>query len=396
MRKVKKKNLLKNKILYKNYLFLAILLLFFLTEAWSTIQAGIWDVKSYLPIAVKLGVLVFICAYLLLYQQKYFWLIAALTVSFGIGQLFLNHPFEVAAIGSFAKYLFFLLILVFFVKDNKQEDLQLGFLIFEYIAAANSILIILSYLFEWSIFSSYNTRFGYLGLFMASATGTYFYCMALAYFFSRYKVKAFKKPIFYLVVVGILLLGTKTALLYLIFAFAILIITEIKSFKIKLFIGLSFLVVGCMALYFFLQSGIFKKITENEGWLTSILSRRNQQLIDESLPYVDENWTLINYFFGGLSEVSSRPQMEYFDLLLFFGIIGSSFYLYLIYKFGNFRYIKSNSLSFYLLLLIFVASFISGNFFYNGSTSIYFVVLILVSLENSRKSEKNQGAIKIN
>lgn len=367
---------------YKAYFLPGLLGLFFLTEAWSTIKIEVWEIKSFLPKAFKFLTIIFISIYLLIKERKLFLLVLILGVCFIVGQLFLPNPFELSVITSFSKYLFFLLIGAFFIKSYTEKTSKLVFSVFEGIIIVNSLIIFLSFIFEWRMFSSYKNRFGYDGLFIASATGTYFYCISLAYLFLKYRINVFKKAVFYFVLVSVFLLGTKTAFLYLIFSVTLLFLSEIKNLKTKLIVGATFILTGCFGLYFFLQRGIFKEITANEGWVTSVLSYRDQLIINKTLPYIEENWTLVNYFFGGASVLSYRPQMEYFDLLLFFGFMGSSFYLYLLYKFYSFKKIQYNSLAFYLLFLLFAAAFISGNFFYNGSTPIYFAVLVLLAVNS--------------
>ncbi|MGO3237917.1 MAG: hypothetical protein ACTIKA_06540 [Psychroflexus halocasei] len=374
---------------YKNYLLPIFLALFFLTEAWSTVKVGLGSDKSFMPIVVKVLTIVLIVMTILIYRKKYTWPFLGLLIVFSLGQLALEDSFNYSVLGSFLKYLFFLLITLYFIKINNADVSKSVFPIFEIIILINSCIVLLAYIFEWKIFATYSHRFGYSGLFMASATSTYFYCIALAYFFIRYNSRAFKNPIFYSSIISVCLLGTKTALLYFVFSFALFFIVQIKEVKKRIGVAILFLMLGASGLYFFLQRGIFKDITQEKGWITSILSLRDQLLIESTIPYIQENWSFLNYIFGGLSILSMRSQMEYFDLLLFFGILGSCLYLYLLCWFSRLRDLKSNHLAFFLIILLFGGAFISGNFFYNGSIPIYFVVLILASLETLKKTSVN-------
>ena len=387
MRNEKRKKPLLKFNFDKSYLLPIFLILFFGVEAWSAIKTEIWGIKSYLPMIVKTLVLISIFCYFLFYDRKKFLMLSVLLVVFIIGQLAINPTFNFSAIGSFSKYLFFLLIPALVLDKNNSAQADKSFAIFEGIVFINSVVVILSYVFGWDVFRSYEDRFGYVGLLIASATGTYFYCVALAYYLLKYNIKAFRKFEFYLIAVSIILLGTKSALLYLILSLGAIAFSQLKDLKKKIITILIFFIIGAFSLYFFLQSSISKKITEEYGLITSILSYRDIHFTNQTLPYIEENWNVINYLFGGLTIMSKRPQMEYFDLLLFFGILGSSYYLYLVYKFYKLKNLSFGSLPFFLILFLFAAAFISGNFFYNGSTSIYFVVLILVALEVSKKKD---------
>ena len=374
---------------YKNYFLPIFLALFFLTEAWSTIKVGVWGFKSYTPAAIKLLSMGLIVVFILNFKKKYIWPLISLFIIFCLGQLALQNSFEFAVIVSFIKYIFFLLITLYFIKINDAKISRLVFSIFEVIVTINSCIIFLAYLFNWEIFASYSIRFGYSGLFMASATSSYFYCIAIAYFLIKYKVHAFKKPVFYLSITAVFLLGTKTALLYLIFSLALFFTMQIKEVKKKIGLLVIFFLVGGSSLYFVLQRGIFKNITNEKGWVTSIMSYRDQLIVKDTIPYIQENWNSFNYILGGLSELTVRSQMEFLDLLLFFGPLGSFLYLFFLCWFSKLKNIKANSLAFLLIMLLFSGAFISGNFFYNGSTSIYFVVLVLTSLDTLEKNSIN-------
>lgn len=372
------------------YFLPVLIFLFYFSEAWSTVSVGLWGIKSLVPMFLKSILFGLILVFILIFRRKFFWSIIILTISFCIGQLSLQNPFDLRIIESFIKYLFFLLINIFFVKINRHKVTKLTFKVFEFLIVFNSSIILLAFVFELKIFATYINRFGYSGLFIASSTSSYFYCIALAYLLIRYKKKIFKKSIFYLVFISILILGTKTVLLYFIFSLGIFLIIQVKRLGYKVIIGSIFLLTGLIVIYYFLKTGFFKNITNEKGIITSLLSARDKIFIENFLPFIEKEWGSINYFFGGLSNLYLRPQMEFLDLFLFYGTIGSALYLFMIYYFCDFKIIRFNSLSCQLIILLFCGVFISGNFFYNGSTPIYFVVLILASFSFSKKRIKSQ------
>jgi hypothetical protein len=91
------------------------------------------------------------------------------------------------------------------------------------------------------------------------------------------------------------------------------------------------------------------------------------------IPYIQDNWGFVNYLFGGINNISLRPQMAIFDLVFVFGFIGASIYLFLYFKllviFKKDIYYK------FFISILSVILFFSGNYFLNASVAIYILVL---------------------
>jgi hypothetical protein len=91
------------------------------------------------------------------------------------------------------------------------------------------------------------------------------------------------------------------------------------------------------------------------------------------IPFINEQWRLPNYLFGGINAIKTRPQMALFDLFYFFGLIGSMIYIWSFNKiFFTFK-LKGNALI-YLVALLFIV-ILSGNFLLNASIVIYILIL---------------------
>ena len=71
-------------------------------------------------------------------------------------------------------------------------------------------------------------------------------------------------------------------------------------------------------MFLLFSSELFTGIIQEDGWLSAVLSYRNELLMEDTLPYIQENWRTLHYFIGGLSQPLVRPQLELIDLFLYF------------------------------------------------------------------------------
>lgn len=365
------------------------LLLFFGIEFLNKIQIYFWESDFLIQKIVKLGCLVFMLVYLLFREpKKLFWL-AAISFVFVLGQYFLPNSFSYFTIVGFGRYFFFLSMLLFFhpLIQSKTQEQQKVFKLWEKLLWLNNTIILIGLVFSLEIFRSYGgERWGYNGLFMASANSTYFYVAALAYFLIRYKKTYFKNYLFWFTLLASLCTGTKSVylgvlLLGLIGLFHLQLQKKIKS---ALFAGVALL--GIISMYVLFTSKLFARIVREDGWLSAILSYRDTLLIEETIPYLHQNWQTIHYFIGGLSNPFARPQMELIDLFLYFGILGSVLFLYIFIRF-YFDLFLSNYQKLVLLVLLLIPV-ITGNFFYNASVPIYLIVLKLAILNKTNSKPR--------
>ncbi|MDQ7916546.1 hypothetical protein RBU60_03085 [Mesonia sp. MT50] len=189
---------------------------------------------------------------------------------------------------------------------------------------------------------------------------------------------------FWLTLIAALCTGTKSIYLgILLFSLVALLSLQVpKKIKWSLTLGVIFLGIASMFLLF--SSELFTGIIQEDGWLSAVLSYRNELLMKDTLPYIQENWRTLHYFIGGLSQPLARPQLELIDLFLYFGAFGMLLYLYLFFKnYFNFS-LKAREIAFYVVLL--TVPLITGNFFYNASVPIYLILLKLVIKERELTS----------
>lgn len=379
--------LLKNKLVKNSEIILIFLLLFFfITEAVSKISVFSGQKKFDFQAIVKSLVLFFLGVGLLFQKKKEFFYIIVLILSFSIGQYYILDGFEYSSLIYFSKYIFTIALLGYFTTDFQRPKIKL-LNIFEYVLVFNSLLILTGFLFNISFFQSYlGERFGYNGLMVSTATGTYFYSIGLGYFLIRYQKNILKNWKFWLVVISSLLLGTKSVMLVLAMLGIFYILNYINSQKLKLsFLCLAVLAAVGFGYYLFNINPLFLEIKETDGFLTSFLSLRDVLLTEYTLPYVQENWKTINYFFGGVSNFEFRPQMEILDLFFFWGILGGLFYFYFFCK-SFFQLKKENITVYFVMITLFIIAFLAGNFFYNASLPIYLLILRESFCINQQKS----------
>jgi len=132
--------------------------------------------------------------------------------------------------------------------------------------------------------------------------------------------------------------------------------------------------IGAVAFYIiFFKYGIFNEVRHSDGLVSSLMSYRDELLMERTLPFINEHWNIYNYLFGGVSDIATKSQMELFDIFFFFGIVGGIIYLYIYLK--AFLTFKPTLAVKYMLLALFMFVLLAGNFFFYPSIAIYLVIL---------------------
>lgn len=353
-----------------------LLLLFFTSEAFSKYSLIYLNGRSDIQKVVKLIAIIFL-GFAIIKPLKNLILPILLLIVFCIGQFFLVDGFNQQIIIGFSKYLLPIFLFLYFIKyPLTEKSRQHLFRAFEYLMIFNGILIFLGLIFEISLFNSYRYgRWGYNGLFISTATSSYIYAIAIFYFLLSLKNDFVKnwKSIF--VIVCCLLTGTKivyialfgSLLIYLLFY------TNLNRKQRNALLISILAVFSILAYIFFFQWGIFNTIRQEQGLVSAILSYRDDLFFQETIPFIQENWQLPNYLFGGISDLNIRSQMGFVDVFLFWGIIGGLLYLFTFYKTFVPKFLVKNAV--YIILILTLMVFLAGNFFENASVAIYLLIL---------------------
>ncbi|SDZ80897.1 hypothetical protein [Bizionia paragorgiae] len=376
--------LIKTKYRNLNFAVLLLVLLYITEGYFKVVLYSTGETPGLLQISKGI-LLLGLGLYLVLNQPRSLAFIGLLSVSFFIGQLALSRSVSKDALIAFAKLLYPILLLLFFnsyhLSKNHKDKL---FLVFEFIMLCNALVVFCGLLFDIKIFNTYlGSRFGFNGLFVSSATSSYVYALTLIYLLAKYKEDVFKNIPNLIIIGSMFCVGTKVSYLFL---GCFLTVYFFKYTKInRKLIASSIIGLSVFAVYvFFFKFGIFNEIRQKDGLLSSLMSYRDELFLERTLPYIKEHWSTLNYMFGGVSDLTTKSQIEFIDVFYFFGLVGGGLYYYLFFK--AFLGFKMEIHSAVLLSLLFIIVLLAGNFFSYPSIAIYLVIL----REYLKRNEQNQ------
>jgi hypothetical protein len=322
-----------------------------------------------------------------LYCQKLILLLIALVSTSVLGFLFLQiNPLN-AEFGTFIvdlnKSLFLFISFCFiFTIFGKLQDSQKRkiFKIYELIIYVNGFCAILGLIFDIPLFYTYiqKVRFGFSGFIPAQNEASLFWLIALFYGYTVLNEEKRKLPLI-MAIAGSVLLGTKAALISVVLS---LIWFGWKFYRktFKRFLLVCIFTVPCFVFIFF-KDDIVDTLYQfqylqfyldrfgKQETLTVLLSGRNT-FMDIFFMQID-NWNFGNYLFGGYLHTI---EMDFFDSLLFFGIIGLIIYFVC---FGLvFRNINSHYRNMFVSLYFLMAA-LAGHVFWSAVNTFYIILFVL-------------------
>ncbi len=283
-----------------------------------------------------------------------------------------------------ARYTYPFLWMIFFsILSSKQLKNSLNG--FRVVLFVNTILIITGYVFNVSLFASYINRFGYDGVFYLANDASAFYLLGLALIYNRFLSNRDWVNVLELifVLIGSLMLGTKTAYLFLIIFSGYHICTSKKYFQGAL--------VATLTLTIIFVSGIFKfflDLANSTSIGSSVFSFRNELVNSRIMPLIKE-WSIINYLFGGCNYLETYVQMDIIDVFIFFGIVGGCLYLGVFFK--RIFYIKGNRYLLIIGILYIILGGLAGHFYPSGVVAIYLALVSILLKNRSIESSISSG-----
>jgi len=286
------------------------------------------------------------------------------------------------------RYLYFIFIIAF-VDQYNNLSLERLLKSLDFILMCNSIFIVLGLAFQIELFSTYHqNRFGYNGMLNVVSDTNYLYCLYALFSIFHYRLKT---TIFKIITIFILLIslltGTKT----------VIIGSLIALFYISFFYERRLLVLYCIliltALYFreliyskFQRTAeIFKNLYAEQGLLSSITSTRFYNL-NNTIDVYQNDTNFLNMLFHNISFIQLRVEMELFDILIFWGFIGSAFYFFSFY-YLNRPFVFPNMKNKIVFVSILFISFFAGKFLTNFIA--LYVMYIYFSTQYVNCSELN-------
>jgi hypothetical protein len=338
------------------------------------------------------------------YSKGLLFCIILLLITFYLGQFFLRDyqgffKIEGRNYLILTRYLFWPLTAAVFLPlfiDKNYDQKHLFFL--ERIVIINSIIIFIGLIFDIEIFRTYSNpnRFGFMGLFNTHNQASYYYISFILFNYYLIFFKKQNKTKFLIFVLTALLVGTKKIYLFLI----LLGLTHIIYFKVwknRLFYLRAIAIIILVTVFFsYLKSlfintfGLFIKIYNEKGLLSSLSSYRSDLLLKTVKNTIYENWTDQNYFFGGARFHVSRTEFELVDLYIFFGLFGFFAYYYLF----RILFVLTKGDKFYLFILVMIGiiSFFASGFLTSANQPIMF--LLISSYFIGKKIVERQDLVK--
>jgi len=382
----------------KQQQLICILVLFFLSEAVTRVAFFHWasfhNYSALIKGVFMLAAIIYSVFNLTTRRKLLLLFMCAVSIIFVIGQFLFNDlTFGDNFYGNLVflgRYLFvFSICLVYYYEFTPKTKIKL-YQVYEAIVMLNCAFILVGVVFDIPLFKTYNNRFGYNGVFMAPSISTFFYALALTYFTHCFITQ--RKKIIQLIVVSIVcfLVGTKALVLFFLLTAAHVFFCT-KMYKNRWFYIISgFLLV--LALIFksyviSVFSSLFRvplRVYREYDLITALTSYRNWRLRDNFLPVIEEKWGALNYLFGGTDFTLYRVEFEIFDVFLFFGIVGTSLYLWFYFK-HIVLFKKLTSFGAVQIIFLFLIALLSGTFFNNAPVALYLLIVLGAIEDRSTK-----------
>ena len=317
-----------------------------------------------------------------------------LYIDFLIGQFFLSQAFSGQNMHFIENnLLFFRYVIIFlffavgyeFIKyRHVPEKIEKTFRSLLWI---NGFLIFLGLIFRFRWLASYDSdwRFGYNGLFFSTNESSFMYIIAITYLYFRRVYLGIKEKLFWWVIFSSVLIGTKTILGFLLILMFIHFFRNLGSINLKFIVLVIIAVVASSYGFFYkiinkflLNTYLyFHYVYTHYGLLYTITSGRSAFIEERVIPLL-QKWTWVNYLTGGMIMGKYNVEMDFLDLYLMFGLIGSIIYLSMFNGLIKVLYLPRVLKIFFIVSTLGLA-FVAGHFFTSDTAGLFFVILILIT-----------------
>lgn len=279
----------------------------------------------------------------------------------------------------YIRYVFILLTfpLLHYAYANRSHALfDSLYKLFKWLVLINAVLVLIGILFEIQLFQTYQFegRFAYNGLILSQGFTPFFYLSATTIFW----VRADKKMLILLMILCCLS-GLKGVYFGEFLLLSLLILSNTKFNKrYKTLMILIVLIIFTTLLVTLLMTPMFVRVYESKGLFSAISSYRTENVLEVFNLINNNNYNII---IGALETEVVRLEMQFFDVILFFGASGLVAYflfLQLVYK-----KIVKGSVAKVFFVTILTLSVLSGNLLYIPLSSLL-MLLVLMSLQKSQ------------
>ncbi len=293
----------------------------------------------------------------------------------------LKMNFSQLYVNEYVRYLFPLLVfpLLYYALFNKQQNfLVILYKCFKGFVLFNSVLALIGLFLDVRVFQTYEfQRFGYNGIILSQGFTPYLYLSATTLFW----VFKDKKMILVTLIISVLsgIKGVFFAEFLLLSLLTLFDSNFSKAFKIKSLIVASIIFIGVLIGIFMMP--LFREVIESDGLFAAIFSYRTDNTMELYNQITPSNF---NFLIGAIELEKVRLELQIFDIILFFGIIGViaySIFLYWLYK-----HLVNNAISKAFFITTLGLSVLSGNLFYIPLSAIL-MFLLLLALYKSKDSK---------
>ena len=290
----------------------------------------------------------------------------------------------------FASYLYFYFLNLLHLKSNTYKTLSSITLI---LIGLICCTVLIGASFDLSLFKTYHFRFGYMGVLHKSIVATYFFVSSILYvYYISYVQKTYSKVFFWFITITALLVGTKAIYLFLACLlgyhfFTFKLYKKKSNYTLLLFITLlGIIVIYLKKTMIITLFEVLIDVYNEHGFLTALMSFRDQILIEKASYYL-ENWSVLNYLFGGKIDSVGLFEMSLVDMFVFFGAIGLLFYLFFFYLcILHFLERQDSYFVIFAILIVLFISIFAGQLFINFSSMVYIGwIFYLIKLSVNRK-----------
>jgi hypothetical protein len=293
----------------------------------------------------------------------------------------------------FNKYVYMFILYIFFSKllflEESKKDLI--FDMFKLIILVHIVSVFIGLFFEIDFLKTFydkDYRFGYNGFIKAANESSIVIVLILSFLYFRVIFENGSKLLLFISIIFALLSGLKAVYAF-IFLLGIyhaliekskLILAIIIIFFVYIFIYADD-ILNNESIQMFIS--YYFRTVEDQGWLYMLLSGR-QEYLDLRLLELMEDWSFFNFLIGGQDITVYMVEMDFFDLFLFFGLLGSAIYLYLFYWLFVKKLLCERFFLFFFLSILSMA-FFSGHFFTSSIGATFFVLVTIYFQNHIRK-----------
>ena len=373
------------KLINKNIIYAFFKTNYCLVLILSLLVAGDTFTKFYLNSnlniswAVKLIISILLLVSLFLFNKNSFILISILFWMISLGMVLNFQNDFTQKISLFFEYISGIIFFNFLIiNQNKALLSKILIIIFSFY----TITVLIAGLFEIDFLRTYNAlRYGYMPLFSSQNEFSFIMITIVVFYYKNWleKKEFYGFLLLILSLAASLIIGTKVVYLFLIIFINYIIIINLQLKKIILFYVLILITLFYFKDYLFLflenKFEIFVDLYHEKGLFDTISSLRVSYLQDRLICQTS-NMKPLNYLFGGLT-IPCLTEMSFFDVFLFFGLIGGVMYGYLYVR----LVIKRLSLDLFgaiFISSITLLSMVAGYYFENFSSQIYTISVLFI------------------